>query len=175
MIEDIESKQGTPVGNAGLVILNIYFKILLERLNLTEGNQFISQEAQHSAVHYLQYIVTGMTQTEEHHLVLNKILCGLEPLEPVEESIVMTEDEKHLIEGMIESAIGHWSSIGQSSINGFRGNWLVREGILREIDEQWELIVEKRSYDLLMHKSPFSFSIIKMPWMQKPLHVHWPY
>ncbi len=164
-----------PIRNAGLVILNVYFQMLFERLKLVESNEFVSKEAQSKAVNYLQFVTTGLQETEESSLTLNKVLCGIEISEHVDGSIVMTPEEKSLIEGMIESSIHHWSSIGTTSVDGFRGNWLVRDGILREQEERWELTVEKRAYDILMHKSPFSFSIIKMPWMQKPLHVNWPY
>ncbi len=166
---------GVPVRNAGLVILNSYFTILFDRLGLLNDKEFINEEGQLKAIHYLQYIVTGLTATEESLLVLNKILCGVDIESPIKESIEMTPKEKELIDGMIESSIAYWSSIGTTSVEGFRGNWLVREGVLKEEEDRWELTVEKRSYDILMQKSPFTFSIIKLPWMKKPLHVTWPF
>ncbi|WP_430410651.1 contractile injection system tape measure protein [Kordia sp.] len=167
--------EGIAIPNAGLVLLNNYFLMLMNRLGILENNEFKTEEDQQNAVHYFQYIVTGLTQTEESLLVLNKILSGLSPNAPVKNSIDMTDDQKELIDGLIKAAIGYWDAIGETSINGFRGNWLVREGILRETEERWELTVEKRAYDILLTKSPFSFSIIKLPWMPKPLHVTWPY
>lgn len=166
---------GIPIRNSGLVILNTYFKILFDRLGLLNANDFTNEEAQEKAIHYLQYIVTGLTETEESLLVLNKILCGVDIELPIKESIDMDPKDKALIDGMIESSIAYWSSIGTTSVEGFRGNWLVRDGVLKEEAERWELTVEKRSYDILMQKSPFSFSIIKLPWMKKPLHVIWPF
>jgi hypothetical protein len=167
--------EGVMVPNAGLVLLNSYFLMLLERLRIFTDKAFVSEEAQLDAVHYLQYVVTGLTQTDESLLTLNKVFCGLSPDTPVRDSIEMTQDQKQLIDGLIQAAVGYWTAIGTTSINGFRGNWLVREGILRETEDRWELTVEKRAYDILLMKSPFSFSIIKLPWMQKPLHVTWPY
>lgn len=168
-------KHGVPVPNAGLVMLNSYFKILFDRLGIIENNAFKTPDDQLNAVHYLQYIVTGLTTTEESLLVLNKVLCGISPNTPVKESLDITDANKELIDGLIKAAIGYWSAIGDSTINGFRGNWLVREGMLREEEERWELTVEKRAYDILLNQSPFSFSIIKLPWMSKPLHVNWAY
>ena len=95
--------------------------------------------------------------------------------QPVKDGITITDEQKELIEGLINAVINYWPAIGQCSIDGFRGNWLVRDGLLTEQDDRWELIVEKRAYDLLINRSPFSFSIIKHPWMKKPLHVTWPY
>ena len=168
-------QQGIKIPNAGLVLLNTYFIMLLERLGLIEDKAFKSTETQLNAVHYLQYLVTGLTHTEESLLTLNKILCGIAPATPIKDSLAISETEKELINGLIQSAIGYWSAIGTCTIDGFRGNWLVREGILTEEEDRWNLTVEKKSYDILMLKSPFSFSIIKLPWMIKPLHVHWPF
>ena len=166
---------GVHISNAGLVILSSYFMILLERLELVTDKAFISEEAQLKAVHYLQYIVTGFTQTEESLLVLNMVLCGLSPNAPITSGIEISNDHKQLIDSLIKAAISHWPDIGASSIQGFRGNWLVREGVLTETKDSLQLIIEKRGYDILISKSPFSFSIIKLPWMSKPLHINWPY
>lgn len=167
--------QGIPIPNAGLVILNSYFLMLLERLNLVKDKTFITTEAQLEAVHYLQYLVTGLEQTEESLLPLNKVLCGVSVDTPIQDRITISDNDKQLMDSLIQSAIGYWSAIGETSTNGFRGNWLVREGVLREEEDRWSLTIEKRAYDILLTQSPFSFSIIKLPWMPKPIHVNWPY
>jgi len=163
------------VQNAGLVLLQSYFVMLFERLNLVNERSFVSEKAQLDAVHYLQYIVTGATETEESFLILNKVLCGLPLCAPIKSGITIPETHKELIGEMIRSSIGHWEAIGKTSVDGFRGNWLVREGVLKEVEDHWSLNVEKKPYDILLGKSPFSFSIIKFPWMQKPLNVNWAY
>ena len=83
------------------------------------------------------------------------------------------EEEKLLMYGLIRAAISNWQSVGETTVNGFSGNCLVRDGLLQEMEDRWELTVEKSAYDLLLHKFPFSFSIIKYPWMEKQLHVIW--
>jgi len=168
-------KGGISVKNAGLVIVNSYIAILFERLGLTHDRKFINGESKLQAAHYLQYIVTGQEHTEESFLPLNKVLCGVPLVQTIMEGISISAENKQLIEGLIKAIIGHWQAIGNSSVDGFRGNWLVRDGLLTEREECWELTVDKRPYDLLIHKSTFSFSIIKHPWMDKPLHVNWPY
>jgi hypothetical protein len=173
-----ETKTSWPVKNAGLVLVSGYIQLLFQRLGLIDAlgsEEKTAHAAAYSAVHYLQYIVTGSCHTAEHFLLLNKLLCGL-PLQcPVPGEIEMPEVHKTLINEMLLAIIGHWSAIGACSADGFRGNWLVRNGLLTEHNDKWELTVEKRAYDILMNKSPFSFSIIKFPWMPKPLHVSWPY
>jgi hypothetical protein len=168
-------KAGIAIRNAGVVLVNNYIPVLFERLGIIRDKQFSAIEAQERAVHYLQYVVTGLSSTEESLLPLNKVLCGLPLSHPVQGGIDISETHIKLIEDLILNAIGHWPVIGQCSLNGFRGNWLVRDGLLMEHDDKWELTVEKRAYDALINKFPFSFSIIKYQWMDKPLHVNWAY
>lgn len=164
------------VRNAGIVLINTYLSVLLSRLELINAQKkFMSQEARLSAVHYLQYAVTGLDHTEEFLLPLNKLLCGIPLSHPIKENGDISEAHKILIDGLITAVISHWPSIGTCSVEGFRGNWLVRDGLLTDMEDRWELNVEKRAYDLLIHRSPFSFSVIRYPWMDKPLYVNWPY
>lgn len=173
---DEEQKvENVAVTNAGIVIVNSYIKTLFDRLGLLEGNEFKSEEAKEKGVHYLQYIVNGLTVNEEHHLVLNKVLCGIHPSTPILGEIEIAANEKELINGMVKAIINYWPAIGKCSVDGFRGNWIIREGLLSEKDDRWDLNVEKKAYDILLHQSPFSFSIIKHPWMDKPVHVNWAY
>ena len=169
------SIQGIVVRNAGIVLLNSYLPILLERLDLLEDGSFRSMSLHTAAPSYLQYAVTGLTSAEETDLRLNKVLCGLPLSAALPLEIVITDEHKKLIDGLIQAAIAHWPAIGKCSVDGFRGNWLVRDGLLSELPDRWELKVEKRAYDILINKSPFAFSIIKYRWMDKPLHVVWPY
>ena len=168
-------KESIEVRNAGLVLISSYVPMLFERLGLINDKKFTSEQAHLDAIHYLQFVATGLSNTEESLLPLNKVLCGLALSEPVHDSASIPDEQVKLMEELIEAMIGYWPAIGDCTIDGFRGNWLVRDGLLVELDERWELTIEKRAYDLLIHKSPFSFSIIKYPWMNKPLYVNWPY
>lgn len=164
-----------PIKNAGLVLLQHFIKMYFERLSLLEEGSFVDEQAQTEATHWLQLLVTGQHETDEVHLVLNKILCGLPLYAPVPRGIQAPEEEHiNLAEGLIKAVIQHWSAIGTSSIEGFRGNWLVRDGLLQETEECWTLIVEKRPYDLLLDRLPFGFGMVRLPWMSKALYVTWP-
>lgn len=169
------SQSTTIVKNAGIVILNSFIPSLFTRLDLTVGKQFKDNESREKAALYLQYLVTGQQINDDYLLPLNKVLCGLAMNEPIKESIEVTSTEKKLMEGLLKATVNYWPSIGQTSVNGFRGNWLVRDGFIIENEERWELVVEKRAYDVLLNRSPFTFSIVKFPWMNKPLYVNWQY
>lgn len=173
---------GLEINNAGLVLLSGYMPMLFKYVDIripakgdTELDPAEVAKVKGRAVHYLQYLVTGSKSTDEIYLSLNKILCGLPIAEPVPREVTIQPREEELMEGLINSVIGHWQAIGSSSVDGFRGNWLMRKGLLYERENKWELVVEKQPYDILIQQLELSFSIIKFPWMEKPLHVNWPY
>ena len=64
------------VHNAGIVLVAPYLQRLWGILELTANGSFIDDTAAQRAVHLLQYIVTGKSETPEYQLVLNKLLCG---------------------------------------------------------------------------------------------------
>lgn len=163
-----------PVLNCGLVLLQSFIPMLFSRLGLVEDHQFVSHSAQRRAVHFLQFLVTGCRETAEEHLALNKLLCGLALHEPVESGIEISAEEEAVCQSLLNAVIGYWDAIGDSSIEGLQGNWLVRKGALHHAGDHWDLIVEKRVYDLLLARSPFAYSVIKFPWMEKAIYVTWP-
>ena len=166
-------KTPIPINNAGIVILQSFFIPYFQRLELLEGQQFKSEKQRRDAVHFLQFLATGATETEKQHLVLNKIILGLDINHPIETKINMFDADKEIAESLLNASIHHWKAIGKSSLEGFRGNWLIREGLLIETGQHWELNIQRRHYDLLLSKVPFSYSVIKFPWMKKPLYVTW--
>lgn len=162
------------INNAGLVILQGFITMLFSRLELVENEQFVTPLAQRRAVHYLQFLATGCSETAEQHLMLNKLLCGLALHDPVEIGIDMSADEADVCHSLLNSVIGHWEAIGSSSVDGCRGDWLVREGSLTDAKDHWDLVVNRRAYDVLLARAPFSYSVIKLPWMEKAIYVTWP-
>lgn len=166
--------QRLPVSNAGLVLLQSYMPALFERLGLLRDRQFVSPAAAHRGLLALQFLACGYTQAEEPHLVLNKVLCGLAPAAPVPVQAEFTDAEVATMEGLLRAVIGHWPQSGASSLEGFRGNWLLRDGVLSDNADHWGLTVMRRPWDLLLNQSPFSYAVIKLPWMARAVYVTWP-
>ncbi len=128
------------ITNAGLVLLNSYVPMLFERLGLiNDRSAFTDDNARIKAVQYLQVLVTGESAADDNLLPLNKLLCNMQLTQPVPFEIEIGVAESHLIEGLISAAISLCPDSGSSSIPGFRGNWLLREGLLTETKEHWEL------------------------------------
>jgi hypothetical protein len=172
VLSTAKAESNIPVNEAGIVILQAYLPVLSNRLGLVASGVFVSLEAQEKCVAVSSFLVTGAIVREEL-LSLSKLLCGFHPKDSVNLNLRLTDDDVRIIEGLISAAITQWPAIGNSSIAGFRGNWLVRTGILTEFEDYWTLLVDKRAYDVLLSRSPFGFNIIKFPWMSKPLKVNW--
>jgi hypothetical protein len=160
--------------NAGLVLLHSYFPSLFARLDLLEGQHFTTPEAAARAIAALHRLATGLDQAANAaSLPLCKLLTGI-PLETQVPDAELNDEQHRLCDSLVEAAIAHWPAIGQQSLDGFRGNFLRRDGMLVRGEDRWNLRVEKRSYDVLIAHAPFSYALIRHPWMPQPIHVDWP-
>lgn len=163
-----------PLSNAGLILLHSFLPTLFGRLGLLQDRRFPSPAEAHRAVLALQFLACGVAGAEEPHLALNKLLCGLHPSTPVPVRAEFPESDIAVMEGLLRAVIGHWPTAGTGSLEGFRGNWLLREGVLADGSDHWGLTVKRKPWDILLSKSPFSYAVITLPWMEKALYVTWP-
>jgi hypothetical protein len=159
--------------NAGQVLAAPYLPRLFSLLGLTADGVFADRPAQERAAHLLQFMVNESVAAPEYQLVLNKLLCGLRTGIPIPGEIDIAEREKEMIEGLIRGMIQNWSAIGNTSVRGFRESFLQREGWLRLKDDAWRLEVLPKPFDMLLDRLPWSFSIVKHAWMERPIHVDW--
>jgi len=166
------------IANAGLVLLAAYLPRLFEHLGWVDGHAWRSPALTERAVHLLQWAATGEAAAEEHTLVLNKLLCGLPLQAPVPFDVLLTAEEQATTAGLLQAVIAHWTALGATSVAGLRESFLQREGrlVLLSPDEQpaaWQLQVQARSFDMLLDRLPWSIALIKLPWMERALHVQW--
>ncbi|WP_343732781.1 contractile injection system tape measure protein [Duganella sp.] len=172
--EEPQAQQGDAnLRNAGMVIFATYAQRLFSILELTKDGNFVSEEAAQRAVHLLQYAVTAETSTPEYQLVLNKLLCGIHGGQPIARGIDITDKEKDTIAQMLNGVIAHWKALGKTSISGLRQTFLQREGQLTFEENAWHLKIPTATFDMLLDRLPWSFAMIKFPWMEHPLHVTW--
>lgn len=169
----LEPRECVLVANAGMVLAAPYLPRLFSSLGLTVEGKFIDEQAAARAVHLVQYMVNGKARSPEYQLVLNKILCGLPTAAPVPAGIDITEAEQQSIDGMIQAMVGHWKAIGNSSIAAMRQTFFTRNGDLQLIDDAWQLQVHPGTFDVLLDRLPWNYTIIKFGWMARPVHVEW--
>ncbi|MBI1227586.1 MAG: hypothetical protein GC192_20300 [Bacteroidetes bacterium] len=171
MPKQAESEAAYFLRNAGLVILHPFLPAIFEKLGFVKHGEMVEAE---SAICLLQYLATGTLGDMEHELTLNKLLCGVPLDQPLERQMHLTQRAEKEAEALLTAVIGHWSALGNTSPDGLRGTFLCREGKLtRQPSGAWLLRVEQRSFDVLLGQLPWSFSTIKLPWMNEILTVEW--
>ncbi len=162
------------VKNAGLVILWPFLKIYFNMLNLLnpEGD-FRSLDERARACHLLQYLAVKQAGGEEFYYPLNKILTGYPLEESLPPEIKMTEKEKDVSLALLKNVLKQWPALAGSTVDGLRGSFLIRDGVLSPTEKGWLLTVEKKAYDLIMNKMPWGFSMIKLSWAPYIINVEW--
>ncbi|MBL7804107.1 MAG: hypothetical protein JNL02_10260 [Saprospiraceae bacterium] len=162
------------VTNAGLVILQGYLPRFFGNLDLLGADKkFRNHEAQQRGAMLLHYLATGQSEAPEYALLLEKVLCGIPAGMPLDRFVPLHAEELEEAEALLEAVVGHWEVLGKTSPEGLRQGFLTREGQLRRRDDGWLLHVERQTLDILLDRSPFAFSVIKLPWMNAPLRVEW--
>jgi hypothetical protein len=166
------------IANAGLVLVNPFLPTFLERLGLLrldgDANSHIAPgSAASRAVHLLQYLVTGQTDTPEHLLLLNKLICGLPAETPVASAIEADPGEIKICDGLLAGMIGNWPALNGTSVNGLRETFLHREGRLHQGDQRWNLSVQRKTLDILKDQVPWNVSVLSHPWMREPIFTTW--
>ena len=170
------------IQNAGLVLLAPFIAPFLKNCGLVEEGELTDPD---KAIHLLEFLVRGDVEQMEYQLPLNKILCGIPLEDPLEESsdelleelpkikIDLRPEEKQEAEDVLSSVVKHWSILDGTSNDGLRGTFLLREGKLIQEGDQWRLIVESGTFDMLLEHLPWTLSIIQTPWMENPIWVEW--
>lgn len=162
------------IANAGLVILGAYLPAFFKELKLVEETKFVSEEAAQRAAYLLQRLCLGAQETyEEHEMVLNKILCGLDVYEPLTLDFHITEKEEDECVQLLNAVAANWTALKGTSGESMREAFFKREGVLEQQANGWNLKVEKTTIDILLDKLPWGISIIRMPWSEAMIFVNW--
>ena len=163
----------TIVENSGLSLLAPYLTAFFKQLGFTEEGRFKTKSYAQRAAYLLEYIVSGRQRNYEYTMQLDKLLCGLKPGESLPRYKRLTRLEINEADDLIASIIKNWKALKSTSPKGFRSSFLQRRGILTEQQDGWTLQVEKKGYDLLLDSIPWSFNLVKLSWMDKPVRVEW--
>ncbi|MBX7224150.1 MAG: hypothetical protein K1Y36_29825 [Blastocatellia bacterium] len=176
--EEISAKDPIYLSNAGLILASPFLPQLWNRLEVLETDatgkpKMRDWEAASRAVHLLQFLVDGTTDTPEPCLVLNKLLCGLPMGARIATAIELTDLERETCEGLLLSLIANWEAIRNTSIAGLRETFLQREGKLEKHPDRWQLHIRRKTLDILVDQIPWSIKVIFHRWMPVPLYVTW--
>ncbi len=169
-VKELFTKEGVIIQNAGLIIAAAFLPELFRRCELLKENKL---QEPWRAMAVLHYLVWGSQQGHEYEMLLSKILCGIEPLHPIEEVLPPGDKDIHETEEMLNGLIQHWSALKNTSIDGLREAFLQREGKLTMQEGEWVLQVERKTIDILLEHLPWTIGYIRHPWMTKTLRTEW--
>lgn len=166
--------QSVYIQNSGLVIVHPFLIYLFERLNLYKDQEWTSKRNHHKAILISQYLITGQSVFFENELVLNKIICGLEPFAVINTQIKLSKKDIAEANVMLESVIAYWKMLKNTSIEGLRETFLNRNGkLVFSENGKYALWVEQKGVDVLMSHIPWGISMVKTPWMKNFLECNW--
>jgi Contractile injection system tape measure protein len=173
-LEKVQAGEGPVyIQNAGLVLLHPLLTHFFSRLGLTEKNQFTGEAAQHRSAHLLQFLADGGQEHPEHQLVLNKILCNIPIEQPIPLQITIIETERAVAAELLEVVRQRWEKMKNTSIEGLQLSFLQRGGAITATPDGWKLRVEQKGIDVLLQYLPWSWGMIRLPWMNKTLYTEW--
>jgi len=155
--------------------LHPFLSRFFQNLGLINDKCFNDETAAERACFILQYLVTGNNEDIfEAQLPLNKILCGIPLLRPVDTQFTITESEKetaeHFLFSVIQNGGAGWKNL---SVDGLQKAYLNREGIISARDGNRLLQVKRETYDILIDRLPWTIQIVKMPWMERLMFAEW--
>lgn len=165
--------RGIAIHFGGLVLLHPFLQHLFLALNWLDAEKKVKKEYQQKAVHLLYYLATGQENPEESLLIFCKFLAAYPLEQAIEKEIILSPQEKAEADTLLRAVLKYWTALKGTSIDGLRGNFLIREGQLLKIESGWKVIMEKKAYDVLLPKIPWGFNTIKLPWIEEVLSVEW--
>lgn len=161
------------VSNAGCLLMHPFFSPLFANLGLTTNHTFKDAKQQEKAIGLLFFMVHGHLDFNESQVTLLKLLCGKPIGEPFQYEPKISKKEKEEVQGVLQSAIGHWSALKNTGIETFRNTFLQREGQLLLKDNDIEITVAQETVDILLDQLPWSLSRVHLPWVDQQIRVNW--
>ena len=170
---NIEKDETYPISNAGLVLAAPFLPYFFKGLGLVEKKEFVSRDAQNRALLLIQALLDESYAYEESDLLLNKILCGITPDEPIPVTFSPTDLEKEELPNLLDAMVQQWTALKSNSGRSMARGFFPREGSLRRTDKGYQLTIPRTSIDILLNRLPWTISIIKLSWMDETLFVEW--
>lgn len=165
-----------PISNAGLVILFPFLPMLFMRLNMLSQDRrgFNSNESKVRAIFILQHLMASEDREyDEKDLFLNRLLINYPFNEPLPKRMELNQDELNTIDSLLEAAKTNWEKMRNTSMRGFQEAFLRRAGFIEKTEREWVLTVEERAFDILLDSIPWSYKLVRFPWMESILKVNW--
>ena len=146
------------------------------RLNMLSQDRrdFNSNESKVRAIFILQRLIANEDREyDEKDLFLNRLLINYPFNEPLPKRMELNQDELNTIDSLLEAAKTNWEKMRNTSMRGFQEAFLRRAGFIEKTEREWVLTVEERAFDILLDSIPWSYKLVRLPWMENILKVNW--
>ncbi len=170
---NFKEDEKTVIHNAGLVLTAAFLPRFFTNLGLVKNGKFVSDPAKSTAVIVLQSMMPEQLEWEEPDLLLNKILCGLEPAETIDFTGELDREILKETNLLLESMATQWTALKSKSGKIVSEGFFAREGILKKVHKGYQLHIQRMAFDILLDRLPWSIGIIKLPWMEETISVEW--
>jgi hypothetical protein len=161
------------IEHAGLCLLHPFIPTYFDVLQLTERNNFKSDESKARAIRLLDYMASGDPNYRSAVPSLSHYLCGEDLFLEGKNKTTLTPEEQAESEAVLNSVIEHWKALNQSGIDSLRALFLKRTGILSIRNQSMELSMNVSVMDLLLNSLPWNKTLIHLPWLKEPISVVW--
>lgn len=159
--------------HAGIILLHPFLKHFFTKLEFLDRENKIVEHKWAQAIQTLAFLSTGEEDFFEGDLVLEKHLCDFPMRAPVPRESLLTEAMKSEAEVVLKEVIKNWPALKNTSPDGLRQMFLLRDGKLIRDKQNYRLVVERKSQDVLLNKLDWNTSIFKLPWRKELLFVDW--
>jgi hypothetical protein len=166
-------EEGLYLSCAGIVLLHPFLSELFTSTGLWSGGEWKFEGAPLRAIRLLSYLSYGNTQEPEFELALHKIIVGVPMETALPAAVPLTSEEQTTCDELLGAVIKHWQALKNTSAAGLQQAYLQRMGKLVLSEKGYVLHVERLAQDVLLAKLPWGFSTIKLPWMDRMMHVTW--
>lgn len=168
---------GLLVPAAGLVLAHPYLPRLFDATGLypagTRGP--LPDPSLPAAASLLHWLATGREAEQEFSLPFIKLLLGRAPDTPLPHAPApLPEAWRDEADALLDAMLSHWQALRGTRPAGLRSGFLQRRGCLEQRDSAWHLRIEPESFDMLVDLLPWGFSLVRLPWMPRPLVTEWP-
>jgi hypothetical protein len=164
-------EEGSFIGQVGLVLLSPFLPAFLKKVSYigVKGELLKPNEVPI----LLHYLTTGESAAPEWKLILPKILSGLRPGQHCETRMQPSKKIDAQITELLKSVITYWETLKNTSPEGLRETFLVREGELKFKNGFYYLFVETKTVDILLNYISWNYTTVKLNWMKQILFVEW--
>lgn len=175
LLEAAEAPDTNWVSNAGLVLLNPAGMLAVWReQGWVHEKAIAGKEGLRNIFLWMHCLVWGAAKPMlDYDLLLARIWCQVPAQVHVPLLPAPTEAMQQLANDYLQRIIAAWPQLKNTSPDGLRSGFLQRRGLLQPSPAGWQLLVEGKAQDILLRYLPWSYSIIKLPWMDKAFFTQW--